>query len=530
MRLIFGVASRQEAFKKRPRQPPLSTKVADGCHNKERTALPDHPLLTANNRTVKINMLGHTDVSKPKEWTEPKESRLIFFLGANNVTDPTRRRAAPLRSCGGAVFNLTQALISPSNPNEKFFDEILFILERHSSPQSSQIVAQGCNFSDLEIMLRDRLLIGLRDEELQRYNTSSNIYQIEARTARQAMICQSCGGTHIRSQCRFRNAHCRACQKRTENKSLASVDSLTSKFPDLLQQNNFRSSGKGDESCVLSRKIRVTVGMESFPSEMEIDTGSEFTILSEYFSETETDHSETLATFQGELVKEKESCSVKVQYGNIHRTLTLFVTTGCCPNLLRLNWFQPLEIQLSGAHQFTPTPLQISEVLRKCRSVFTEELGMYVEEPVSLDLDPNVTMICMKRRKVPFALREKINAELDKLVEEYVLEQVDHQVWSISPITPVKPDGTIRICNRPSSAVSSTKCIKTNDPRSYDSTVASQLHSSAIQQLTAAHGTRIDGIGSYNLTFDMSLRLLVRWRFRDLVLPKNHEPKSASHI
>ncbi|KAL1227661.1 Spike glycoprotein [Trichinella pseudospiralis] len=99
-------------------------------------------------------MLGHTDVSKPKEWTA-NASRLIFFLGANNVTDPTRRRAAPLRFFGGAVFNLTQALISPSNPNEKFFDEILFILERHSSPQSSQIVAQGCNFSDLEIMLRD---------------------------------------------------------------------------------------------------------------------------------------------------------------------------------------------------------------------------------------------------------------------------------------------------------------------------------------------------------------------------------------
>ncbi|KAL1286234.1 Spike glycoprotein [Trichinella pseudospiralis] len=78
-----------------------------------------------------------------------------FLLRANNVTDPTRRRAAPLRFFGGAVFNLTQALISPSNPNEKFFDEILFILERHSSPQSSQIVAQGCNFSDLEIMLRD---------------------------------------------------------------------------------------------------------------------------------------------------------------------------------------------------------------------------------------------------------------------------------------------------------------------------------------------------------------------------------------
>ncbi|KRY86977.1 hypothetical protein T4D_5763 [Trichinella pseudospiralis] len=61
----------------------------------------------------------------------------------------------------------------------------------------------------------------------------------------------------------------------------------------------------------------------------------------------------------------------------------------------------------------------------------------------------------------------------------------------------------------------------------------SQLHSSAIQQLTAAHGTRIDGIGSYNLTFDMSLRLLYYWQRIvrvGIVLPKNHEPKSASHI
>ncbi|KRY28513.1 Transposon Tf2-9 polyprotein [Trichinella spiralis] len=71
---------------------------------------------------------------------------------------------------------------------------------------------------------------------------------------------------------------------------------------------------------------------------------------------------------------------------------------------------------------------------------------MYVGKPVSLDLDPNVTPICMKARKVPFALREKIDAELDKLVEQGVLEPVDHPVWSTPIVTPVKPDGTVRIC------------------------------------------------------------------------------------
>ncbi|KRZ01526.1 Uncharacterized protein T4B_8617, partial [Trichinella pseudospiralis] len=145
------------------------------------------------------------------------------------------------------------------------------------------------------------------------------------------------------------------------------------------------------------------------------------------------------------LVKVKGSCSVNVPYGNIHRTLALIVAKGHCPNVLRLNWFESLGI-LSGVHRLTSTPPQISEVLRKYRSVFTEELGMYVGKPVSLDLDPNVTPICMKARKVPFALREKIDAELDKLVEQGVLEPVDHPVWSTPIVTPVKPDGTVRIC------------------------------------------------------------------------------------
>ncbi|KRY97756.1 hypothetical protein T11_8251, partial [Trichinella zimbabwensis] len=89
--------------------------------------------------------LGHIeefDISKPKEWTA-YASRLIFFLEANNVTDPAKRRAVLLSSCGGPVFNLIQALISPANPNEKSFDEILFVLEEHFSPQPSEIAKRN---------------------------------------------------------------------------------------------------------------------------------------------------------------------------------------------------------------------------------------------------------------------------------------------------------------------------------------------------------------------------------------------------
>ncbi|KRY90554.1 Transposon Tf2-9 polyprotein [Trichinella pseudospiralis] len=438
-------------------------------------------------------MLGHIeefDISKPKEWTA-YASRLTFFLLANNVTDSAKRRAVLLSSCGGAVFNLIQALISPANPNEKSFDEILFVLEEHFSRRPSEIVkrnafykrnqkigesisdfvadlrrlAQGCNFSDLEIMLRDRLGIGLRDEELQLRlfsrknltfesaleealsaeaaaqhtrevrasdNTSSNVYQIQAKTAKPATICQSCGGTHIRSQCRFRNARCRACQKVGHIAKVCRIDKLAQGFSDSLLLNNLRASAKHDQSGMSSRKIRVTVVIENFPCEMEIDTGSEYTVLFEYvfrkLSQGRKIRLEPitvkLATFQGELVKVKGSCSVNVPYGNIHRTLALIVAKGHCPNLLRLNWFESLGIHLSGVHRLTSTPPQISEVC--------ENTDLYSQRNWA--------------RKVPFALREKIDAELDKLVEQGVLEPVDHPVWSTPIVTPVKPDGTVRIC------------------------------------------------------------------------------------
>ncbi|KAL1228137.1 Uncharacterized protein TPS_09558 [Trichinella pseudospiralis] len=207
-------------------------------------------------------------------------------------------------------------------------------------------------------------------------NTSSNTYQIQARTAKQATICQTKvfrGKTDRQRKANF---------KRTAN-SLPYVDNLASRFPDSLLLDNLRPSAKVDQSCVFSRMIR------------------------------------------GELVKVKGNCSLNVQYGNIHRTLTLIVAKGHCSNLLRFNWFEPLAIRPSGVHRLT-------------------RIGW---KTILLDLDPNVTLICMEIRIVPFALREKIDAELDKLVEQGVLEPVDHHpVWSTPNVTPVKSDGTVRSC------------------------------------------------------------------------------------
>ncbi|KRX72206.1 hypothetical protein T06_255, partial [Trichinella sp. T6] len=139
--------------------------------------------------------LGHIeefDTSNPKEWNS-YASRLMFYLEANKVSADADKRAVLLSSCGSALFKLVKSLLSPAKPVERSFDEIISVLNDHFAPQPSEIVnrhifhqrkqrpgetvaefiadlrrlAQGCNFVDLETMLRDRLVCGLRDEAVQ---------------------------------------------------------------------------------------------------------------------------------------------------------------------------------------------------------------------------------------------------------------------------------------------------------------------------------------------------------------------------
>ena len=63
-----------------------------------------------------------------------------------------------------------------------------------------------------------------------------------------------------------------------------------------------------------------------------------------------------------------------------------------------------------------------------------------------INVDPTKRPRFFKARPVAYALREKIETELDRLVKEGTIEPVEFSEWA-TPIVPiVKEDGTIRIC------------------------------------------------------------------------------------
>ena len=64
----------------------------------------------------------------------------------------------------------------------------------------------------------------------------------------------------------------------------------------------------------------------------------------------------------------------------------------------------------------------------------------------SLQIKDNAKPILCKPRPVPFALKESIGQELDRLERNGILKKVNNSEWA-APIVPVpKRDGQIRLC------------------------------------------------------------------------------------
>ena len=65
---------------------------------------------------------------------------------------------------------------------------------------------------------------------------------------------------------------------------------------------------------------------------------------------------------------------------------------------------------------------------------------------VKINVEPNVSPKFVKARTVHFAMKDVVEAEIDKMEKEGILKSVSFSDWA-SPIVIVpKPDGNIRIC------------------------------------------------------------------------------------
>ena len=139
---------------------------------------------------------------------------------------------------------------------------------------------------------------------------------------------------------------------------------------------------------------------------------------------------------------------VELKYKGQEARLPLIVVEGSGPTLLGRSWLKHIVLDWQEIRYLSTCSLQ--DVLDKHPAVFGEGLGTLKNFEAKIHVDPNATPRFHKARSVPYALREKVEEELEqleRLVREGTLEPIQVVDWA-APIVPVlKGDkSSVRIC------------------------------------------------------------------------------------
>ena len=90
---------------------------------------------------------------------------------------------------------------------------------------------------------------------------------------------------------------------------------------------------------------------------------------------------------------------------------------------------------------------ELEDTLNKYSDVFREELGELKDRQVKIDITVPAQPRFYKHRNIAYALRERVESELERLEKQGVIEPVKYSEWA-APIVPVlKSDqSSVRIC------------------------------------------------------------------------------------
>ena len=284
--------------------------------------------------------------------------------------------------------------------------------------------------------------------------------------------CYRCKSTqHLAKECRFKAANCHACGKqghiakacRSKVKNLSKTKGGKKHSQGSSQhahQLSVEDSQGEEESYALfklssprAEPIHVTMTMDEAEVTMEVDTGASISVMSEHtFRDTWKGNGPQLQTstvrvktYSGEALEVLGSIVVDVLYEGQRESLQLQIVAGDGPTLLGRDWL--LKLRLNWPAICHISDLQTLErVLDRHNAVFKDELGKVEGMTAKIHIDPQASPRFCKPRTVPYALRGRVEQELDRLERDGIITPVEFSEWA-APIVPVvKTDGSIRIC------------------------------------------------------------------------------------
>lgn len=265
---------------------------------------------------------------------------------------------------------------------------------------------------------------------------------------------------HDPGTCRFISTVCRYCSKKghiekaclskkREHKSVKYFKESSDPDPDMepLFHINKLENGKCDP-ILLQPKI------EGKTIEMELDTGSAVTLIphsiyKELFCHVPL-HETTirLKSYAGENIMPLGVIRVRVSINNQDATKDLLVVPQEGPALFGRDWLRTFQVDWHEIKMVRSlsTQAELKNILDEHKAIFSEGIGKLKGIKGSITLEENAQPKFHKARLVPYSLKPKVEAELQRLEQQGIITPVKHSKWA-APIVPVvKKSGQVRVC------------------------------------------------------------------------------------
>ena len=472
-----------------------------------------------------------------EDWMSYSE-RLTHYFIATGITDASKQRSTLLSVCGPETYRLLRSLVgSAVEINAKSFEELVDTLKQHYVPTPSVIIqrykfnsrnrndtetilqflaalrslAEYCNYGTiLEDMLRDRLVCGVRNKQIQKRllaekdltfakakelaesmeaaaigskqiqeksetpvqgvhyasPAATDVYQPRPFQGRGKVTCYRCNGNHFPSACRFKQLIYNKCKKighiAPACRSKKPADKGTTKHSHHVDEQYEVAEPEGAEYSMynITHKkgddpIYLDVTMNGIHVKMELDTGSGLTIINEQMYSKIAKPNQLnplqktdiiLKTYTGEKIDILGSAQVVACYQGKEVVLPVQVVKGVGPNLLGRDWINQLKVSVGSRCNLLNSESNLDHLLGKHAELFKPELGTLKDFKAILYLKPDATPKFCRGRTVPFALKKPVEVALDSLVEQGIISPVKFSSWA-APIVPVmKQDGTVQLC------------------------------------------------------------------------------------
>ena len=137
-----------------------------------------------------------------------------------------------------------------------------------------------------------------------------------------------------------------------------------------------------------------------------------------------------------------------VEYEGKHYVLPIVVTSGSGPTLLGRTWLQYIPLNWPKLFRaILKVDDKLSQLLQSFAGVFEDKLGTLQGEKVSIHIDFSVPPKFCKARSLPYAMKEKVETELQRLQDQGIILPLKYSKWA-APFMPVlKQDKkSVRIC------------------------------------------------------------------------------------